>query len=159
MKQSAENEKPCRSGLRGPCSSDATLGSIEDGTGAIWLIGIAPSPCRSHPTTSVGALTHLISRWSSAIRIVDCGTHYMAIEGSHRLAAAADLKIVPPLIVLAEHDLVDQRTTDIGELFDPGMNIVTACEIVGKCQSDFNPVFIINPDCTLTSVAARQEED
>ncbi len=43
------------------------------------------------------------------VRVVDCGDHYMAIEGSHRLSAAADLCIAPTLIVLAEDDLVDHR--------------------------------------------------
>ena len=93
------------------------------------------------------------------IRVVDCGDHYMAIEGSHRLTAAAELRIAPSLIVLAQDELVDLGTTDIGELFDPGMNIVTAREIVSKCRSHHNPVFIINPDCTLRPVAANQEEE
>jgi hypothetical protein len=81
------------------------------------------------------------------VRVVDCRDYYMAIEGSHRLAAAAELRIAPNLIVLAEDELVDLSTTDIGELFNPGTNIVSAREIVGKCQSHHNPVFIINPDC------------
>ena len=76
------------------------------------------------------------------VRVVDCRDYYMAIEGSHRLAAAVDLRIAPNLIVLAEDEFVDFGTTDIGELFDPGMNIVTAREIVGKCQSHHNSVFI-----------------
>jgi len=67
--------------------------------------------------------------------------------------------VAPSLIVLAEEDLVDLGTTDIGELFDAGINIVTAREIVRKCQSHHNPVFIINPDCTLTPVAASKEEE
>jgi hypothetical protein len=93
------------------------------------------------------------------IRVVDCGDHYMAIEGSHRLAAAAALRIAPSLIVLPEDALVDLNTTDIGELFDPRMSIVMAREIVSKCKSHHNPTFIINPDCTLTEVAANQEEE
>jgi hypothetical protein len=93
------------------------------------------------------------------IRVVDCGDHYMAIEGSHRLAAAADLRIAPNLVVLAKDELVDLGTTDIAELFDPRMTIVTAREIVSKCQSHHNAVFIINPDCTLTAAAANQEEE
>jgi hypothetical protein len=63
------------------------------------------------------------------------------------------------LIVLAENELVDLGTTDIGELFNPGTNIVSAREIVRRCQSHPNPVFIINPDCTLTPVAANREEE
>jgi hypothetical protein len=96
---------------------------------------------------------------SPRIRVVNCRDHYAAIEGSHRLAAAADLRIAPCLIVLAQDDPVDLDSTDISELFEPGLRIVRAGEIAARCQSHHNPVFIINPDRTLTLVAASQEED
>jgi hypothetical protein len=93
------------------------------------------------------------------VRVVDCGNHYMAIEGSHRLTVAADLRIQPRLIVLAEDDLVDLGTTDIAELFDPGTSTVKAYEIVRACLSNHNPVFNIEPDGTLAHIAPAQEEE
>lgn len=40
------------------------------------------------------------------IRVVDCGDYYMAIEGSHRLAACAQLGIAPELVVLDQDDTI-----------------------------------------------------
>jgi hypothetical protein len=119
------------------------------------LVAVHPA----YDDEKLGAMKALKLEGLPPVRVVDCLDYYMAIEGSHRLAAAADLRIAPNLIVLAEDEPVDLGTTDIGELFDPGMNIVSAREIVEKCQSHHNPVFIINPDCTLTPVAANREEE
>jgi hypothetical protein len=46
------------------------------------------------------------------VRVVDCGDHYMALEGTHRLHAAADLGLAPNLIVLAQDDLVAADSLD-----------------------------------------------
>jgi hypothetical protein len=40
------------------------------------------------------------------IKVVDCGDHYMALEGSHRLAAAARLNMTPEFIVYGNNDLI-----------------------------------------------------
>jgi hypothetical protein len=74
-------------------------------------------------------------RGAPRTRIVDCGDHYFAIEGSHRLAAAADLGVAPCLTVLGKNDHVELDSTDIGELFEPALKIVSAGEIVAKCRS------------------------
>ncbi len=42
-----------------------------------------------------------------SIRVVDCGDHYMAIEGTHRMEAACRLGIAPNLIVLDQDELVE----------------------------------------------------
>lgn len=42
-----------------------------------------------------------------SIRVVDCGDHYMALEGSHRLAAAAALGIQPDFEVFAQDEIID----------------------------------------------------
>lgn len=41
------------------------------------------------------------------IRVVDCGDFMMALEGSHRLAAAAELGIEPVLDVYEQDALID----------------------------------------------------
>jgi hypothetical protein len=46
-------------------------------------------------------------RGSPVLRVVDCGDHYMALEGSHRLAAAHCLDIAPTLIVYGQDDLIE----------------------------------------------------
>lgn len=50
------------------------------------------------------------------IRVVDCGDHYFAIEGAHRLVAAAELGIVPHLVVLGQDDIVAADSLDINDL-------------------------------------------
>lgn len=46
------------------------------------------------------------------IRVVDCGDYYMALEGSHRLAAAHQLGISPELVVYDQDDEIDLREFD-----------------------------------------------
>lgn len=41
------------------------------------------------------------------IKVVDCGDHYMALEGSHRLAAAAALELTPELEVYQQDDEIE----------------------------------------------------
>jgi hypothetical protein len=101
----------------------------------------------------------ILERGAPRIRVVDCGDHYFAIEGSHRLAAAADLGVVPCLIVLSKNDHVDLDSTDIGELFELASKVLSAGEIVAECRSHHNPVFSINADGTLTPVLTRQPEE
>jgi hypothetical protein len=50
------------------------------------------------------------------IRVVDCGDHYQALEGSHRLAAAHTLGITPRLLIYAQDELIDISCYD---WFDP----------------------------------------
>jgi len=70
------------------------------------------------------------------LRVIDCGDHYMALEGSHRLPAAHELGIRPDFVVFDQGDEIDitkfdwydeanwDRTTYLagevaGELFAP----------------------------------------
>lgn len=41
------------------------------------------------------------------IRVVDCGDYYQALEGSHRLAAAAELGLVPDFVVYDQDDVIN----------------------------------------------------
>jgi hypothetical protein len=41
------------------------------------------------------------------IEVVDCGDHYMALEGSHRLAAAHHLGLEPELIIREQDEIID----------------------------------------------------
>jgi len=46
------------------------------------------------------------------IEVVDCGDFYMALEGSHRLAAAAELGLAPILTIHAQDDVLDVSKYD-----------------------------------------------
>ena len=46
------------------------------------------------------------------IEVVDCGDHYRALEGSHRLAAAHAANIEPNLIIWDQDDLIDVTKYD-----------------------------------------------
>jgi hypothetical protein len=41
------------------------------------------------------------------IRVVDCGDHYMALEGSHRLAAAHALGLEPVLEIYDQDEMIE----------------------------------------------------
>ena len=46
------------------------------------------------------------------IEVVDCGDYLMALEGSHRLAAAQELGLSPDLVIHSQDDLLDVTTYD-----------------------------------------------
>ena len=50
------------------------------------------------------------------IRVVDCGDHFFALEGTHRLHAAAALNLTPEFDVLDQDALVDADSLDWQDL-------------------------------------------
>lgn len=52
------------------------------------------------------------------IRVVDCGDHYKALEGSHRIAAAAQLGVTPDWQVIGWEDVIDPALFDWFEAGD-----------------------------------------
>lgn len=46
------------------------------------------------------------------IKVVDCGDYYMALEGSHRLAAASQLEIEPVFTVFEQDDILNTSDFD-----------------------------------------------
>jgi hypothetical protein len=63
-----------------------------------------------------------------AIRVVDCGDHYQAIEGVHRLEAATRLGILPNLVVLEQDHVVESASLDWQDMDDAEY---TAGELAG----------------------------
>lgn len=49
---------------------------------------------------------------SPTLRVVDCGDHYVALEGSHRIAAAEKLGLALDLDVLRQDEIVETQTLD-----------------------------------------------
>jgi hypothetical protein len=89
----------------------------------------------------------MLTLGAPTIRVVDCGDHYMAIEGCHRLVAAAELGITPILDVLGQDDMIEANSLDI-DAFQAG-ETYTAGEIAGELHGMHNPVLKINRDGTL----------
>jgi len=56
--------------------------------------------------------TLMIAMGAPEIEVVDCGDHYMALEGSHRLAAAHALGLTPKLIVREQDEMINVTDYD-----------------------------------------------
>jgi hypothetical protein len=99
------------------------------------------------PAKLAAVKAEMIERGAPTIRVVDCGDHYIAIEGCHRLMAAAELGIAPALMVLAQDDPVEADSLDI-DYFTAG-ETYTAGEIAGELHGSHNPVLRLNRDGTV----------
>lgn len=74
------------------------------------------------------------------IRTVDCSDFLMALEGSHRLAAAAELGLTPSFVVLDQDEVVDLSTLDI-DTYNLSGDSYTAGELAGELIGLHNPVY------------------
>lgn len=82
------------------------------------------------------------------IDVVDCGDHYMALEGCHRLAAAAALDIIPYLHVYEQDELIDISGYDWYEIAQWDGTTYPAGEVAGKLHHTSNGMVNI-PACIL----------
>lgn len=69
------------------------------------------------------------------IRVVDCGDHYMALEGSHRLAAAHALSLTPELVIFAQDDMLDITQFDWFDAANWAETEYTAGDVAGELFS------------------------
>jgi hypothetical protein len=67
-----------------------------------------------------------------AVQVVDCGDYYMALEGSHRIAAAHDLGLVPELTVYQQDDEIDISLFDWFDTANWDRTIYPAGEVAGE---------------------------
>lgn len=72
-----------------------------------------------------------------AIEVVNCGDHYMALEGSHRIAAAHALGLVPELIIREQDELVDVSRYDWFEPQNWSGTQYLAGEVAGEVFSPY----------------------
>lgn len=70
-----------------------------------------------------------------ALRVVNCGDYYMALEGSHRLAAAAELGLTPVLTVYEQDDEIDVTGHDWYDAANWSGERYTAGEVAGELYS------------------------
>jgi len=69
------------------------------------------------------------------IKVVDCGDHYMALEGSHRIAAAHRLGLTPTLIVHEQDEMLEISGYDWYEPQNWADTTYPAGEVAGELYS------------------------
>lgn len=72
------------------------------------------------------------------IDVVNCGDHYRALEGTHRLYAAHALGIAPILRVFAQDDLIDISGYDWYDTANWADTKYPAGEVAGELSSPQN---------------------
>ncbi len=94
-----------------------------------------------------GVIVEMRVLGAPTIRVVDCGDYLMAIEGVHRIAASAQLGLIPVLEILAQDDLIHADSLDwqglcAGEQY-------TAGELAGEAYSPSCGIYKIDFDGSL----------
>lgn len=77
----------------------------------------------------------MAQRGAPKIDVVDCGGYYMALEGSHRLAAADALGIVSDLMIYEQDQLLDIRRYDWFDAHIWAETIYSARDVAGELWS------------------------
>jgi hypothetical protein len=91
-------------------------------------------------------------RGIATIRVVDCGDYYQALEGTHRIAAAAALGMPLDLTVLAQDALVDADSLDWQDLC--GGEQYAAGDLAGEISVAECGVYRLADDAVPTEIFA-----
>ena len=78
------------------------------------------------------------------IRMVDCGDHYQAIEGTHRIEAARRLSLPVKAIIIDEDEMIESASLDTGYFADGEK--YPAHEIAGELYSPACGCYQIDED-------------
>ena len=70
-----------------------------------------------------------------SIKVINCGDYYMAVEGSHRLAAAAALEINPVFDVIEQGEEISIKDFDWFEAQNWDRTVYEAGEVAGELFS------------------------
>ena len=84
------------------------------------------------------------------IRVVDCGDYLMALEGVHRIAAAAQLGIALDIDILDQADMVAADSLDWQDL--QRGETYTAGELAGEAYSPSCGIYRLNDDDTVEAL-------
>lgn len=98
-------------------------------------------------TKLAGVVAEMAVLGSPTIRVVDCGDYLMALEGVHRIAAAAQLGVALTLKVLGQDDLVAADSLDWQDLC--AGESYTAGELAGEAYSPSCGIYRLNKDDTV----------
>jgi hypothetical protein len=97
-----------------------------------------------------GVVAEMAVMGSPRIRAVNCGDYLMALEGVHRIAAAAQLGVALDLEILEQNDLVAADSLDWADLCS-GQSY-TAGELAGEAYSPSCGIYRLNDDDTVEAV-------
>lgn len=97
-----------------------------------------------------GVVAEMVTLGSPRIRVVDCGDYLMALEGVHRIAAAAQLGMALDLVILGQEDLVAADSLDWQDL--RAGESYTAGELAGEAYSPSCGIYRLRDDGTVEAV-------
>lgn len=118
----------------------------------------APHPCTTEERLA-DVKSKMLTLGPPPIHVVECDDCYMAIEGSHRLRAAADLGIAPILKAHSRDALIVVDEGLVSDDFELGKNYLGRAFVDAYWSDDFNPIMTINADGTLTIVDTQRVEE
>jgi hypothetical protein len=78
----------------------------------VTIVHAPNGPERHH---IVGVLAEMRERGAPVIRAWWNGDAWIALEGSHRLAAAHELGLTPEIVPMAEHERIDHDFEDLAD--------------------------------------------
>lgn len=84
------------------------------------------------PERLQGIISEMRELGAPTIKAVDCGDHLQALEGSHRLAAAAALGIVPNFEITSQDEEIDISGYDWYESANWAETIYAAGEVAAE---------------------------
>ena len=87
---------------------------------------------------------------SPTIRAVECSDYLMALEGTHRIAAAAVLSLPINLVILEQYDIVQSDSLDWQDL-EPGESY-TAGFLAGEAFNRTSGIYHLQNDYTVEAV-------
>ena len=113
----------------------SSLLQVDDITSSVIKLGESMDDAAGEAFDKIArVMGEMQSLGAPVVRVVDCGDHYMALEGVHRLEAAARLGIAPNLIVLDQDELVAADSLDWQDL--QSGESYAAGELAGEINGD-----------------------
>ena len=91
------------------------------------------------------------------IRVCDCGDHYVALEGVHRIEAASRLGIAPALDILLADDFVVASSIDIDSIPADENGNVSVTDLVEYCYHPKSGVYAIDFGNGTLSLVSRSQ--
>lgn len=79
-----------------------------------------------------GVVAEMETLGAPTIQVINCGDYYMALEGSHRLAAASQLGLEPELVIYEQDDLIDISAFDWFDACNWASSKYEAGEVAGE---------------------------
>lgn len=95
---------------------------------------------RTDPAKLAKVKAEMARLGAPTIEVVDCGDHYRALEGSHRLAAAHELGIEPELVIYEQDDVIDISGYDWYEPQNWAGTKYAAGEVAGETYSSYQAI-------------------